>query len=208
MIWREEAKARKNKQEKKEKEAGTACCAPTGQKNKGKMAPPRRQGRAGTATAKTNAKARCPPSRQKASGRKRREKAASTKARKEPARRRRYNGKYKGRERAAQESGVPRRGEERAPGKEHGVFESWKLLGGADAGGECAGATAGNIHDAFVRGDLIESREEAPRLGEQIVGVIVVGFDDHIVDAEAIVAQGAQKVGEVLLLAQIGRAHV
>ena len=75
-----------------------------------------------------------------------------------------------------------------------------RSLRGADAGSQRAGTAAGNVNDGFVRGGLIQGAEEALRLGQQIVGVIVVGFDEHVVDAEAIIAQGAEEIGYMLLL--------
>ncbi len=75
------------------------------------------------------------------------------------------------------------------------------LVRRADAGGEIAGAGAGDVYEFFVGGELVEGGEQAFGLGEQLVVVVAFDLLHHVVDAEVVVAHGADQVGEVRSLA-------
>src|SRR6202007_1963906 len=86
---------------------------------------------------------------------------------------------------------------------ETGGWGSWRspVVGGlvspSDAGGEGAGASAGDVYEFFIGGELVESREQAFGLGEQFVVVVTFDLQEDVVDAEVIVAHGANEIRKI-----------
>lgn len=100
---------------------------------------------------------------------------------------------------------VHRRGESRAIGNAQWpsvCCETPVSMSRADAGGEIVSFLAGNINEMFVSGKLIQGGEEFLRLDEQIAIVVLLNLEEHVIDAEAVVAHGAAKIGEIGLLAR------
>ena len=68
---------------------------------------------------------------------------------------------------------------------------------GTDASGEGAGARAGDVYEFFVGGELVEGGEQAFGFGEQFIVVIAFDLEQDVVDAQVVVAHGADQIGKI-----------
>lgn len=71
-----------------------------------------------------------------------------------------------------------------------------------DPRGEIVSFLARNVDEMVVRGKLVQGSEEFLGLDEEIAIVVLLNLEEHVIDAEPVVAHGAAKIGEIGLLAR------
>lgn len=59
---------------------------------------------------------------------------------------------------------------------------------------------AGNVNEMVVGGKLIQGGEELLGFDEEIVVVVLLNLEEHVIDTEPVVAHGAAEIGEIALL--------
>lgn len=61
---------------------------------------------------------------------------------------------------------------------------------------------AGDVDEMLVGGKLVQGSEEFLGLDEEIAIVVLLNLEKHVIHAEAVVAHGAEEIGEIGLLAR------
>ena len=70
----------------------------------------------------------------------------------------------------------------------------------ADTGGEIVSLFAGDIDEMLVRSKLVQGSEEFLGLDEEVAIVVLLNLEENVVDAEPVVAHGAEEIREIGLL--------